>query len=120
MIIENNLSDEATLQAVGGRVSQYRLNRNLTQAQLARSAGISLSTMNRIESGRSAQFSNLIRVLRALDLLQNMESLIPEPAISPIQQVKLQGRARKRARPSTNKENGKRSSQAWTWDIPSK
>jgi len=118
MIISRNLSDSATLRELGERISQHRLNKNLTQAALAREAGISLSTLSRIESGSSSQFTNLIRVLRALNLLENMESLIPKPDISPIQQVKLQGKTRKRARPSTQKGSKGNLSPTWTWEIP--
>lgn len=118
--MDNNklLSDNAILADLGSRIARYRLNRNLTQAQLATEAGVSLSTVNRIESGSSAQFSNLIRVLRTLDLLDNLDLLIPPPPVSPVQQVKMQGKTRQRARASRTKSDNT-SKQPWTWDIAS-
>ena len=109
-MISNN-SDTALLQQLGERLRQYRLNRNMTQAALAKEAGVSGRTINRIEHGQSTQLSNLIRVLRSLGLLENMDALVPEPAVSPMQKMKLQGKTRKRASSSTAKE----ASEAWSW-----
>lgn len=107
-----DISDDATLKELGSRIARYRLNRNLTQDALAREAGVSKRTVHRIEHGRSTQASNLIRVLRALRLLQNLEALIPEPAISPIQQVKMRGKMRRRASSSSDKPGQKT---PWSW-----
>ena len=85
------------MQALGRRLARHRLNRNLTQAALAAQAGISTLTVQRIEQGRSSQATNLIRILRALGLLDNLDALVPEPAVSPIQQVRMRGRVRQRA-----------------------
>lgn len=99
MKIDNLLTDDMVLQEIGDRIAKLRLNKNMTQAQLADSAGVSLSTVSRVEGGNSSQISNLVRILRALGLLENMELLIPEPTISPIQQLEMEGKRRQRARP---------------------
>jgi len=108
----NTNSDEATLKELGYRIAQYRLNRNLTQGTLAREAGISKRTLLRLEHGESTHISNMIRILRALDLLQNLEALIPEPAISPIQQLKMQGKKRRRA---SSPEEKPEPNSPWSW-----
>ncbi len=107
-----DMSDDAMLKELGSRIAQYRLNRNLTQDALAREAGVSKRTIHRVEHGHSIQASNLIRILRALHLLGNLEALIPEPAISPIQQIKMQGKSRKRASSITDKPEQK---ELWSW-----
>ncbi len=109
-------SDDAVLQEIGTRLAQYRLNRNLTQRELAREAGVSLSTVTRIEDGKSAQLTNLIRVLRALGLLDNLEALVPAPRVSPLQQLELRGKQRRRA--SSKKEETTGPAEPWTWDLP--
>ncbi len=103
--------DPVILQEMGRRLSQYRLNQNLTQAALATSAGVSLPTVQRIESGDSTQTATLLRILRALGLLANVDALVPDPLTSPLQQARMQGRTRKRASSSRGPEQ----SQPWTW-----
>ena len=105
-------SDDATLKELGSRIARYRLNRNQTQDVLAHEAGVSSRTLHRVEHGHSIQFSNLMRILRALGLLENLESLIPEPALSPIQQVKMHGKKRKRASSKPGKSENKA---PWSW-----
>jgi len=104
-------SNDTLLIKLGERLLQYRLNRNMTQAALAKEAGVSGRTINRVEHGHSIQLSNLIRILRSLELLENIDALVPEPAVSPMQQLKLQGRSRKRASSTANKEE----KEAWSW-----
>ena len=113
MKFTKNNSDDATLKELGSRIALYRLNRNLTQDSLAKEAGVSERTIHRTEHGHSIQSSNLIRILRALDLLGNLEALIPEPAISPIQQAKRQGKRRKRASSMSQKPQQKT---PWSWE----
>ena len=48
-------SDDAALQALGRRLARHRLNRNLTQAEVAAEAGVSTLTVQRVEQGRSSQ-----------------------------------------------------------------
>lgn len=109
--MRNNISDDALLKQLGKRLLQYRLNRNMTQAALAKEAGVSGRTINRVEHGHSIQLSNFIRLLRSLGLLENIGALVPEPAMSPMQQMKLHGKNRKRAS-STDKEE---KSEIWSW-----
>lgn len=117
MKFENRVSDDSCLQEIGERMARVRLNRNQTQADLAREAGVSLRTVVRLEQGESVQLTNLLRVLRALDLLANLETLVPEPAESPLQQLKRQGRLRRRAsspRTSAGSEPAGEESN-WSW-----
>ena len=110
--MKNEMSGDAVLKQLGERLLQYRLNRNMTQTALAKEAGVSSRTINRVEHGQSTQLSNLIRLLRSLDLLQNLDALIPEPAPSPIQQMKLRGKSRKRASSPNKEEEDK----TWSWE----
>ncbi len=112
MNFQHGISDDAALKELGLRIAQYRLNRNLTQSVLAEEAGVSLRTLHRVEHGESTHLTNMIRILRALHLLENLDSLIPEPAISPIQQVKMQGKKRQRA--SSPPEEPEQNS-PWSW-----
>jgi transcriptional regulator with XRE-family HTH domain len=108
----SDLSDDAVLKEMGHRIAQYRLNQDKTQAALAQEAGVSNRTMIRVEHGHSVQASSIIRILRALKLVENLDTLIPEPAVSPVQQLKMQGKPRQRA--SSKSANSKKEA-PWSW-----
>jgi len=113
MNIRSEFSDELILQEMGERLARTRLERNLTQANLAKSAGISKRTLERLESGAaSTQLTTFIRVCRALGLLQRFDTFIPMPLASPVEQLKLRGRKRKRASGTRVEKNAHKK---WTW-----
>lgn len=98
MKITKQATDEAIRRELGGRLARARLEQNLTQAQLAEQAGVSKRTVERLESGGVAtQLSAFIRVCRGLDLMERFDQLVPEPVPSPMAQLKLAGRKRRRA-----------------------
>jgi putative transcriptional regulator len=111
--INESLSDEAILSEIGQRLAAIRLNRNRTRAQLAGEAGVSMSTLARLETGEVAtRLSGFLRVCRALDLLGAVDALIPKPAPSPLAILKLHGRSRKRA---SAVGHAARPTKTWTW-----
>jgi transcriptional regulator with XRE-family HTH domain len=113
MKIMKQATDEAILSELGGRLAKARLERNLTQSQLASQAGVSKNTVQRLESGSVAtQLSGFIRVCRVLDVIDRFDMLVPEPIPSPVEQLKLQGRKRQRA---STKRKAKPSSKKWQW-----
>ncbi len=102
MKIEPSNTDEIVLGELGRRMARTRLERNLTQAQLASQAGLGRATLQRLEAGQPSALSSFIRTLRALDLLELLDRLVPEPPPSPIELLKLQGKERRRARARIN------------------
>ena len=69
-----------------------------TQEELATASGVSPLTVANIEKGKSVSLLLFISVLRSLGLLENLEQLVPEIRISPIELKKLQGKKRYRVR----------------------
>ncbi len=61
MRLTAELTDSAILAEIGRRLERRRINANLTQAQLADEAGIAKRTLERLESGASAEFVTLVR-----------------------------------------------------------
>lgn len=104
---------EAFLGELGGRLARVRLDRNLTQAELAGQAGVSKRTVERLEAGAAAtQLSGFLRLCRALGLLERFDALIPESPPSPIMQLKLRGKQRRRA---SSVKASDRPAKKWTW-----
>jgi transcriptional regulator with XRE-family HTH domain len=106
-------TDEAVLGELGRRLSDYRLQGQQTQAQLAEAAGVSKRTIERLEAGESVQLSNLIRVLRILDKLDGFDRFLPAAPANPIDLLERQGKTRQRARPDAGGEETTKA--AWTW-----
>jgi transcriptional regulator with XRE-family HTH domain len=110
----SQMTDEAVLEGLGDRLSRFRLDRNLTQADLAAEAGVHKNTVFRLEAGGSTQLKNLVRVLRVLGLLDRLEALVPEPVPSPLRQLEAMERQRKRAVSKADKET-EESASDWSW-----
>lgn len=110
MKIDNLLLDEAVLVELGARLAQRRLELGFSQADLAKQAGVSKSTVQRMEAGTSTQFSNLIRIFRVLDLMDRLEMLVPEAGPRPMDLLKLKGKTRKRA-----PRSGSVIKEPWQW-----
>src|SRR5476651_1079756 len=98
MKIDRHITDEMILQELGRRLTTIRLEMNLSQRALAQQAGIAKRTLERLESGESAtRLASFVRACRALGLMEKLDGFISEPPISPIAQLKLRGRQRRRA-----------------------
>ncbi|MCU7936765.1 MAG: helix-turn-helix domain-containing protein [Candidatus Thiodiazotropha sp. (ex Dulcina madagascariensis)] len=112
MKISKLLTDEAMLVEIGLRILRRRLDLQLTQAELAEQAGIAKRTVERIEAGASAQMSSMIRVLRVLELLPGLDSLIPQQSQRPMELLKRKGKVRQRA---SSRRKKKHSDEPWRW-----
>lgn len=97
MEIQDQLSDRSILQEIGRRIAQVRVNLNITQDNIAETAGIGKRTVERIENGDSVQFVSIIRVLRALRQTEMLNLILPETIISPLAMVKQRKKERQRA-----------------------
>lgn len=97
MNIDAKLTDTAVLEELGLRMRGARLSRNLTQNRVAEEAGVSPPTINKLEHGKPVQLITLVRAMRVLGLLDGLDAAIPQPAPSPIDQLRRRGRERKRA-----------------------
>jgi len=111
MKIDGMLTDEAVLAELGSRIAQRRLEFQLTQAALAEQAGVSKRTVERIESGATAQMPTMIRIFRVLELLDALDGLVPEACARPMDLLKLKGKERQRAARS-KKQPGEK---PWQW-----
>lgn len=91
------MSSSAILQEIGRRFKELRVRKDIQQETLTEMSGVSISVIIRFEKGENVGMKNVIKLLRAVDLLENLEQLIPEQPISPLQLKKLQKKRRERA-----------------------
>ncbi|MBC8600344.1 helix-turn-helix domain-containing protein [Parabacteroides acidifaciens] len=99
------MSNPAILLKIGSRIRETRIRQDKTQAELALASGVTPLTVANIEKGKSVSTLILISVLRELGLLENLENLVPEAKISPLQLKKIQGKKRSRVRRLKSNDN---------------
>jgi DNA-binding XRE family transcriptional regulator len=118
MEVTAELTDKAILLEIGARLASRRIDAGLTQAQLAEEAGTSKRTVERLEAGHGTDSVMLLRVLRALKLLEGLNQLVPARPQSPLALLAGRGRARKRVgRPRRHSTDAATSGPAvpWKW-----
>lgn len=96
---------------ISARIKRYRIDYPMTQQELAEKTNISLRSISRFESGEDIQFSNLIKILYALDLGQNIELLVPDNRERPsyhLTEEKVRQRASRNRKKPENEGN-------WKW-----
>lgn len=113
MKIQKSLTDEAILAEIGQRIARHRLKLQLTQAALAKEAGIGKRTLERVEAGATTQLSTIIRIFRTLDLLPALDQVLPEARPGPIEILARKGKMRQRA---VSPKRASTQQQPWSWD----
>lgn len=101
------MSPDQLQQELGSRLQTLRISRNLDQKTTAEKAGVSEKTLRNLEAGRGSSIETLVRVLKALNSLDGLESLAPKPSVSPLELLRHAGKPRRRVRRS-HAEAGRR------------
>ena len=102
-------SSTAIAAALCKRLEEIRLSKNISQAELAKEAGVSRSTVTRVADGQSISLDSFIRVVKALGLADHLAALLPDPEVRPVELVSHEGQHRRRA-------SGKRKPpEPWSW-----
>ena len=107
---ENTRPIARIIESLGVRLEAYRISRGIKQADLAEKAGISRSTLMRLEAGTSGTIDTLVRVLQALGLSDRLSDLVPDAALSPLDPMSETGQRRQRVR------ERKTDPAPWSWD----
>src|SRR5580658_1856131 len=93
---------------LGRRIRLLRLSRNIDQESAAEKAGIARTALQHLEAGRGSSVQTLVRTLKALNYLEGIEILAPEPTVNPLALLKtkrLPERARRPRKPRREKQN---------------
>ena len=83
-MITNLTSINEVQKVLGARIHNRRINMSLTQKDLAERSGLSLRSINNIEQGKETNFSSILRVVLAFNLINNVEYLLPDELPSPL------------------------------------
>jgi transcriptional regulator with XRE-family HTH domain len=113
VVVNYGMSDQAILEDIGRRLKRRRLDRNLTQQEVADRAGLTRTTIGEFERGASSSMLTLIRILRVLGALEELDNFLPESGPSPLQLAKRQGRQRQRASRRKSADEPDREDPSW-------
>ncbi|MBQ2878428.1 MAG: helix-turn-helix transcriptional regulator [Bacteroidaceae bacterium] len=109
------LTDNMILEKIGENIKRMRLEHNISQKELAGSAGVALSSIAALERGENVSLKTLIPLLRALNSLHILSDLLKRPEISPIAYAKLLDSQKTRKRASATKNNNDKSESKSEW-----
>ncbi|MGA1823789.1 MAG: helix-turn-helix domain-containing protein [bacterium] len=91
------MADPVIVQKIGLCLKQMRLDRNISQEDLAERTGLNRITVSRLEAGRAATLLTVVQVLRGLDKLDILDVFEEKSELSPLQLLKMQKKERQRA-----------------------
>ena len=111
MKINSENNNSTVLRELGARIKRNRIDMQLSQQDFAAKAGISTRTLSAAENGEDIRLSSLIRIIRTLGCLENLDLLLPELAFDP-ESYRTLGRERKRI----SKSNKNRNKIKWKWE----
>lgn len=86
MILTNkSLATPDVVRNLGMRFRDYRLRLRMTRKEVSEVASVGLTTLYKFESGNMTDisFSTLLRLLKAIGLVENWDMLLPELPESP-------------------------------------
>lgn len=106
------MSDSAIVKEIGRLVKLIRLQKNITQQQLADQVGLNRTTISQLENGRTSSLLSFIEVLRGLNMLEILNKFSEGP-ISPLKLAKKEGLMRKNA--SIKKKSDHQPPEESTW-----
>lgn len=88
MIMYSDIYEKAgseIIREIGLRFSNYRKRMKFTQKEVAEKSGLSVFTISSFENGSSTgiTLASFLKLLRAIDSLDEIEKILPELPVSP-------------------------------------
>ena len=80
-----SISGDEIIKSLGEKFKTYRKRMKLSQKEIVRRSGLSIFTVSSFENGSQTglTLSSFIKLLRAIEYLEEMEKLLPEQLESP-------------------------------------
>jgi len=106
--------DSQLLWWICNKIRAVRLEQNITQQSLAESSSVSLSSVKKAEGGEISSFGTLLRIMRILGILDELNGLCEEQQLSPSEYYAMVNSANKHRRKRAvgriqNKQDGPKS-----------
>ena len=93
------MTDNEILSLIASRAVEVRITNNLRQIDLSKKSGVPISTIRVFERSGIISFVYLVKLLRALSIIDVLDSLFKKPEITDLQSaIKDTKNSRKRVR----------------------
>ncbi|MFB6356881.1 MAG: helix-turn-helix domain-containing protein [bacterium] len=76
------LSDDELMTDIGEKLKEFRTKKGLSQKEASQKAGVSRSTLVRLEQGKGATLRTFLHLLRIYDRLNVLQSVLSPPEVS--------------------------------------
>lgn len=85
ILTNKSLATPDVIRNLGMRFRDYRMRLRMTRKEVSEAASIGMTTLYKFETGNMTDisFRTLLRLLRAIGLVENWEALLPELPESP-------------------------------------
>ncbi len=107
MRIKPKSTTSAIMEELSRRMKEYRISADMKQDELEQMSMVSRSTISRFENGGDISLSNFIKLLKALEIEENFEVLIPDETLRPSYIIKRKKKQRVRKHEEIE--------QTWKW-----
>jgi len=116
MIDFEAMNTDHILQKMGDSIRGARVSQELTMKDLAEKSEISVTSLSRIENGKTnPTIMILVRIFKALGRQKEIANLFPEPSLSPIYLSKL-AKNKKEQTPPQRVRKKKAEEKEWKWE----
>jgi transcriptional regulator with XRE-family HTH domain len=92
-------STETLLAELGQRVRDQRIRLGYSQEDLARLANVSTRSIHHLETGGSSTTATLVKVLKAMNVADDLKAIAPLPSVSPMAALRQNKCAQRVGRP---------------------
>lgn len=93
------------LMHLGEQLRAQRLRMNLTLEEVAKSAGVSINAVRRLEAGDGSSLSSFVSVLKVLGRADWLSTLKPAVTINPLDMLRQRGPRQRARKPQPPKED---------------
>ena len=115
-MISEHSSNQHIMAEIGSRFAAARINMDISQTELSDRSGVSPKTIGHLENGRkSTGLLNMIAIMRALNLIHEMEHFMPKPPPSAKSFIVERGKVKVRKRASSNSNQREGDAAEWKW-----
>jgi transcriptional regulator with XRE-family HTH domain len=97
--MEESIKSPQELQReIGAALRTLRVNRGMTQSEVAAKAGVALRSLAALERRGSSSLQTFVRALNALQATDMIAKLAPQPQVSPLAMLRHGGTEARRVR----------------------